>query len=207
MAGLLPDTPRTLLAGLRESDGTLVWQMSWKRFLELYHEPISIIVRGCYRHHTGGGVPSSGFIEDATANVVTDFFAKGHRRYDPEKGRLRTYLRMLINARVVDLLRKERPLQFLDDSALDSLPPEATGVEDDAYRRSILVTLVEELREQIPLRQFEIFERVKLKGLSPDAVAAELGVKRGVVDNTVFKVMTKLREIAAGREYQEEYYA
>jgi RNA polymerase sigma factor (sigma-70 family) len=206
MPGLLPDTPRTLLAGLRDADGTPMWQMSWKRFLELYHEPISIIVRGCYRHHTGGAEPSSGFIEDATANVVTDFFAKGHRRYDPSKGRLRTYLRMLVNARVVDLLRKERPLQFRDDTILESLPPEEV-VEDDAYRRSILVTLVEELREQIPLRQFEIFERVKLKGLSPDAVAAELGVKRGVVDNSVYKAMIKLREIAAGREYQEEYYA
>lgn len=206
MSGLLPDTPKSLLARLRDEDRTPAWQISWKRFLELYHEPIAVIARACYRHHTGGGEPSSGFVEDATANVVADFFAKGHRRYNPEKGRLRTYLRMLVNARVVDLLRKERPLQFRDDSILETLPPEAV-VEDDAYRRSILVTLVEELREQIPLRQFEIFERVKLKGGSPDAVAAELGVRRGVVDNSVYKAMTKLREIAAAREYQEEYYA
>ena len=46
---------------------------------------------------------------------------------------------------------------------------------------------------------------VKLKGISPDTAAAELGVRRGVIDNTIYKVMTRLREIAASTEYQEEY--
>jgi DNA-directed RNA polymerase specialized sigma24 family protein len=46
---------------------------------------------------------------------------------------------------------------------------------------------------------------VKLKGIAPDAAAAELGVNRGVIDNTIYKVMTRLREIAASPEYQEEY--
>lgn len=206
MAGLLPDTPKTLLARLREGGESPLWQMSWKRFLELYHRPITTIARGCYRHHTGGGEPASGFVEDAVANIIHDFYAKGHERYDPAKGRLRTYLRMLINARVVDMLRKERPLDFRDDSTLDTMPPES-GEEDAAYRGAILVTLIEELREQIPLRRFEIFERVKLKGLSPDDVAVEIGVRRGVVDNEIYKAMIKLREIAAGREYKEEYYA
>jgi len=46
---------------------------------------------------------------------------------------------------------------------------------------------------------------VKLKGISPDAAAAELGVNRGVIDNTIYKVMIRLREIAASPEYEEEY--
>ena len=47
---------------------------------------------------------------------------------------------------------------------------------------------------------------VKLKGMSPDQAAAELGVHRGVIDNSIYKVMIRLREIAASPEYQEEYY-
>ena len=53
---------------------------------------------------------------------------------------------------------------------------------------------------------FEIFELVKLKGMSPENAAVELGVQRGVIDNTVYKVTKKLREIAANPEYQEEYF-
>ena len=203
----LPVTPKTLLARLREEGETSpLWQQSWRRFVELYHEPITAIARGCYRHHTGGGEPPSGLVDDAVATVVAEFFAKGVHRYDPEKGRLRTYLRTLVNARVVDFLRKERPLNHEDDSRLAELPPESQE-ESHAYRDALLLSLIEELRESIPLRQFEIFERVKLKAMSPDAVAEELGVKRGVVDNTIYKVMNKLRELAASPEYQEEYHA
>jgi len=66
--------------------------------------------------------------------------------------------------------------------------------------------LIEDLRTQIPLRHFEIFEMTKLREMPPDQVAKELGVKRNVVDNTVYKVMKRLREIAARPEYQDEYY-
>ena len=56
------------------------------------------------------------------------------------------------------------------------------------------------------MRQFQIFEMVKLHEMPPGKVAQELGVSRGVVDNTVYKVMQRLREIASAPEYQSEYY-
>ncbi len=203
----LPVTPKTLLAKLRHGDdGTPLWQVSWRTFLELYHRPIGAIATGCYRHHTGGGEPALSFIEETVATVIADFAREGVVRYDPAKGRLRVYLRFVINARVVDRLRKERPLNHEDASGLESEPVESES-ERQEFRAALLRTLIEDLRETVPMRHFEIFERVKLKAMSPDAVAAELGVKRGVVDNTVFKVMTKLRELAASPEYQEEYYA
>lgn len=94
------------------------------------------------------------------ANTVTDFFARGQHRYDKSKGRLRSYLRMLTNARVVDLLRKERPIDHKplpesEDQPIPVLPAEAPS-EADAFQRSLLATLVEDLRNRIPLRQFEI---------------------------------------------------
>jgi RNA polymerase sigma factor (sigma-70 family) len=207
MAAQFPPTSLNLLSKLKAGGEEAHWQVSWKRFLELYHEPIEVIARSCYRHHTGGQEPSSGFIEDAVANTVADFFTRSQYGYDKGKGRLRTYLRVLTNARVVDLLRKERPIDVrpLDDSTEAKLPAESPG-ESDAFSRSLLASLVEDLRGSIPLRQFEIFERVKLKHQSPQFVAEDLGIQRAMVDRNIHKAMTALRELASHAEYQEEFY-
>ncbi len=207
MAANFPPTSLNLLTKLKAGGEDGMWQVSWKRFLELYHEPIEVIARSCYRHHTGGHEPSSGFIEDAVANTVTDFFARGQYGYDKTKGRLRTYLRVLTNARVVDLLRKERPIDQrpLDDATQASLPAESPG-ESDAFGRSLLASLVEDLRGSIPLSQFVIFERVKLKHQSPQFVAEDLGMQRAMVDRYIHKAMTALRQLASQPEYQEEFY-
>jgi len=207
MAANFPPTSLNLLTKLKAGGEEGMWQVSWKRFLELYHEPIEVMVRSCYRHHTGGQQPSSGFIEDAVANTVADFFARGQHSYDKSKGRLRSYLRMLTNARVVDLLRKERPVDQrpLDEANTASLPAESPG-ESDAFARSLLASLVEDLRASIPLRQFEIFERVKLKHQSPQFVAEDLGIQRSMIDRNIHKAMTALRQLAAQPEYQEEFY-
>jgi len=161
---------------------------------------------GIYRHHTGNAVPQQETVEDVVATVVMDFFKRD--RFDAERGRLRTYLRILTNARIVDMLRKEKPLDHDSladrEELIESLPSESPE-EELSFQQALLATLIEDLREQIPLRQFEIFEMVKLKGISPDAAAAELGVNRGVIDNTIYKVMIRLREIAATPEYEEEY--
>ena len=95
-----------------------------------------MIARACYRSHTGGQEPSSGFIEDAVTNTIVDFFSKAQHRYDSSKGRLRNYLRVLTNGRVVDLLRKERPIDHLyyhsDTTDLDNLNQEPTLPEETA---------------------------------------------------------------------------
>ena len=209
MPAQFPPTSLNLLSKLKAGDDPN-WQISWKRFLELYHEPIEVIARSCYRHHTGGHEPSSGFIEDAVANTVADFFARGQHRYDKEKGRLRTYLRLLTNARVVDLLRKERPIDQKplseSDATIAADLPAESRLESEAFHRSLLASLVEDLRNRIPLRQFEIFERVKLKHQSPQFVAEDLGMQRAMVDRNIHKTMTALRELVSHAEYQEEFY-
>ena len=210
MSASFPATSINLLSKLKCTGDDSHWQVSWKRFLELYHTPIEVIARSCYRHHTNGHEPTSGFIEDAVANTVADFFARGQHRYEREKGRLRTYLRLLTNARVVDLLHKERPLNQIPLAGQPDLPDsdlhaESTR-ESEAFGRSLLATLVEDLRNRIPLRQFEIFEQVKLKHQSPHFVAEDLGIQRAMVDRNIHKAMTALRELASHAEYQEEFF-
>ena len=203
----IPDTPPTLLTRLRDMEAGASWESSWKVFLELYQEPLRIMAWNCYRHHTGGASPTGEFVADAVATVVSEFHTKAQYRYDPARGKLRRFLKMLTNARVVDLLRAERPL---DHTELDSESWEGTTAESEAegqaFQRAVLATLVEDLRNRIPVRQFEVFEMVKLQGISPEETAAALGFKRGVVDNTIYRVMNALRELASDPVYREEYY-
>jgi len=210
MPSPFPPTSLNLLSKLKEAGDDLPWQVSWKRFLELYHAPIEMIARACYRHHTGGQEPSPGLIEDAVANTVADFFSRSQYRYDKSKGRLRNYLRVLTNARVVDLLRKERPIDHIALAPEPGLPstdaPQESLRETEAFHSALLATLVEDLRNHVPLRQFEIFERVKLKHQTPQYVAEDLGMTRAMVDRNIHKAMTTLRELAAHIEYQEEFY-
>ena len=117
---------------------------------------------------------------------------------------------MLTNARVVGLLRRERPINQLPfdghpDSLTTDAPAESPG-ESDSFRRSLLATLVEDLRNRIPLRQFEIFERVKLKHQSACYVAEDLGIPRAMIDRNIHKVMTALRELGSQTEYQQEFF-
>jgi RNA polymerase sigma factor (sigma-70 family) len=205
--GKFPSTPSTLLGRLRDAGDELYWQMSWKRFLELYYEPLTVTAYACYRYYRGGHDPSPEFVEDAVAAVIGDFFRKGRQRYNAQKGRLRTYLRVLTNARVVDALRKERLATQNEPEAVDTIaPPDEGRAECEAFHRALLATLVEDLRNQVPLRRFEIFERVKLKQQSPESVAEDLGIPRAAIDRSVHKTMTKLREIARRSEYREEFY-
>lgn len=203
MAAPFPTTSASLLSKLKHSEGGS-WEISWKRFLEIYHEPLEVVARACYRHHTGGQLPGDGFVEDAVADALADFFTRGRHRYDADRAKLRTFLRTIVNARVVDLLRKERPVDarpLPEDH--DTLPGESE-MEREIFDRALLATLIEDLRNRIPLRQFEIFERIKLKGQSPAYVAEDLGIARAAADRQVHKAMTALRELVREPDYQEE---
>jgi RNA polymerase sigma-70 factor (ECF subfamily) len=136
--------------------------------------------------------------------VIVDVFTRN--RFDPERGKFRSYLATLAYRRTVDLLRKTRPLDKLslkEEEATEGLAPELDQAE---YNKALLATMIAELRETIPHRWFSIFEQVKLQGIPAAKVAEELNESRSVVDNTVYKAMQKLREIAVKPEYQTEYY-
>lgn len=207
MAEKFPSTPVTLLSRLRNSDNAPEWQVSWERFYQIYHGPLVTMAARFYREHTGGSSPPQPVLEDVVSRVVVDFLTK--ERFDPSRGRLRYYLRMLIHAQVVDCLRKDRPLNHRpieeEDSPGAVRMPDETEAERSAFQRALLASMIEDLKTRIPLRNFEIFELVKLKHMPPAEVAQSLGIHRRVVDNTVYKVMLQLREIAAQPEYRDEY--
>ena len=199
----LPQTSLSLLSRLRHPENGVPWQQSWKLFLELYKKPLRSMTATAYAKYTGGARPPQEFVEDVVSNVIVEVFTRN--RFDPERGRFRSYLATLAYRRTVDLLRKTRPLDSvaMDEEKLEGPAPE---LDKEEYNKALLATMIAELRETIPHKWFSIFEQVKLLGIPAAKVAEELNESRSVVDNTVYKAMQKLREIAVKPEYQTEYY-
>ncbi len=208
-----PDTRQSLLSELKASERGPEWQVSWEKFFDLYHRPLRAMCSNSYRYHTGGQEPSDSVIEDTVAAAVADFCTKSQFSYAQEKGRLRGFLKTVCNARVVDYLRKQKHLfQYggladLDDRACGEQLPEHRSNEIEQFRLSLLATLLEDVRKRVSPQQYAIFEMIKVRNLPAEHVADELGVKRGVIDNTVYRVMNVLRDLASRAEYKDEWQA
>ena len=104
----LPQTSLSLLSRLRHPENGVPWQQSWKLFLELYKRPLKSMAATAYAKYTNGALPPQEFVEDVVSNVVVEVFTRN--RFDPDRGRFRSYLATLAYRRTVDLLRKTRPL-------------------------------------------------------------------------------------------------
>ena len=88
-------------------------------------------------------------------------------------------------------------LSDLDENVGGIQPADNDLNEIEQLRLSLLSALLEDVRKRVSKQQYSIFELVKIKNVPVDQVANELGVKRGVVDNTVYRVMSVLRDLAS----------
>lgn len=204
-----PSTPKTLLGRLKNREMPRLWENSWEEFFDLYHEAVRVCVAGAFRRNGWHDVPEQD-LQDLVLRVFEQLYTHPDA-FDPERGRFRQFLATLCHRRVVDFLRthmrrdaKNVPLETAGGDALESGLADYSMREDEAFRRALLGTLLAAVRQEISPRTFLMFERVKLHGESPDTVASDLGVGRGVVDNTIYKAMQKLREISLRPEIQQE---
>lgn len=207
---VFPETPLTLIGRLKHHDIARLWESSWEEFFDLYHQAVRVCVVGNFHRHGWHGVDDS-FVEDVTLRVFHSILRSGEGSgYNPEKGRFRNFLSSISQRRVVDFIREHKNdarqesldgHEILNHSADDPFSKEA----DEAFNDALLGTLLSALRAQVSPRIFMIFELVKLNGEDPATVAEQLGVRRGVVDNSIFKALEKLRQIAGSPEIRGEF--
>ena len=195
------------------------WETAWEEFFNLYHYPIRIVVRSAFRRY-GWYAATDHDVADVVTYVFESIF-RGQEKFDldPTRGRFRQFLSSLCQRRTVDFIRKHRKrglLDSLDAGALDhSNAPECALVvtpsideeERRGFETALLGTLLAELRQQVSPQTYLIFELVKLTGHTPAEVAAQLGVKRAVVDNSIYKALKKLRALAAEPDFADEFQA
>ena len=217
MPNAFPDTPISLLSCLEERRGGMPNQDAWKSFFDLYHGPIRAAALGTFRRYNWHEVPED-VLEEVISDVVVSFY-KAEFSYDPARGRFRNYLRQLTAWRIMDKLGKLpkirsdqcEPLEAADNAGVSS--PRAVdpsgdmeGQEQEAYQAALLATMLEDVRNRVSPQTFLMFEMTKMQGRSPDDVAAWFKVKRNVVDNASYRVLSKLRELASQPDYRREYF-
>ena len=197
-----PTTPRTLLGRLKKDSVDALWQSSWDEFFDIYHHAVRVCVYHSFTHR-GWHTVSDSDVEDVTMRVFQSFHeAQPTFELEDAKGRLRQFITTLCQRRVVDFMRSQRRHNegrvWLDSDQYPDVPEEASALDEkvsEAFRAARSALLFSVLREQVSPRIFMIFESVKLHGRKPEDVARELGVTRGVVDNSIHKAMVKLRAI------------
>jgi len=128
---------------------------------------------------------------------VQEVFLEAHKVFlRGEISHPRTFLNRLVTFRSIDLLRKRRAIDSIDDSPTqdsslqDPTPgPEGVAINDEEVLR--LKSIVAEL----PSRQAAVFCLVHFEELSHDEVANTLAISNGAVAMALHKARAKLREV------------
>jgi RNA polymerase sigma factor (sigma-70 family) len=213
MAGVFPPTRITAITRLQSDDPaeqrrSLDW-VAWA-----YYKPI-------YKHLRVRWRASPEDAEDMTH----DFFARAvergiFRRFDPERGRFRTFLRTCIdnffrNTREAEQRMKrggaERRVSLDAEQAERELGLAAEGVDpetifDREWARNVAARSVELLEKRLVAldrrRAFEVFRRYDLHDGPGEptyaSIAAELGVTTSDVSNQLHAARRELRNIVLG---------
>ena len=65
----LPDTPKTIIERLVDPDSSSLWNLTWRRFFDLYHAPIKIMIGNSFFKRGIYSIPGS-VIDDIVSDVI-----------------------------------------------------------------------------------------------------------------------------------------
>lgn len=130
-------------------------------------------------------------LEECVADVFIDLWQHPDR-FDPTRGTLKTFLCIAVRSKALDRCRHtKRYTEFsLEDTDLVSdadLTDELFNSESKKVLSVALQTLAESDRELLFLRYYD--------GLKPKAIAAVLGIPVKQVENRLYRIRRKLRDL------------
>lgn len=204
----LPDTPKTIISQLSDPEEMAIWNGAWRRFFDIYHAPIKIMVGNGFYRRGWYGVPAA-VIDEVVADTIVslnEIFAK--KIYDSSKSRFRCFLKTICERRVVDFLRrnaKDANFGSIDDDDSDALcsaeklhaesqKVELEAEEKKAFKESLILDAYMSIRHKFDARTCAAFEMIKLEDTDVETVVRELGVSQNTVNNAVYRIMKKLKE-------------
>ena len=177
------ETDEQLMGGVAEGD-IRAFEVIYHRH---HHQAYSLARR--VTGHAGGA-------EEATQDAFISLW-RGAARFDPERGRLRTWLLTLVRNRSIDTLRRgnHRALhQEMTQDVEERLEaPERTEEQvlaSDEYDR--VLRLVADL----PPEQREVIDLAYVAGYSQREIAASVGIPLGTVKGRARLGLLKLRRAA-----------
>ena len=196
-------TKKTLLQRMQSCD-----EISWEEFYRIYRPLVLDIGRKL-------GMPQDN-CEDLMQEIMIDLFnGEPLLRYDPAKGKFRTYFGVLVRHKAAEMLRKAA--RFPSASGPDAghsasfppdLPAALTGdsrdennpfqrMFDEEYRKCLLAAAMNELRNTVEPKTYAIFEMVVLQERPQKEVARYLGIKRATIDVYCSRCRKTLRKIVS----------
>lgn len=214
-----PTTRLTLLEQLRTKSMGHRWQQSWGEFFNLYHEVIKTCVRSAF-YRKGWTSLSPDDQNDVTMEVFQAIYHDKKTgsviELDFSKGKFRQLIQIICSHKVSDFIRRQQKLKNnlnLDAVAVNPalnqdpnlLDRQHQESENREFLKAQVATIMSSLYGEISPQSYQIFERVKLLGEDPAEVARVLGIKRGVVDNSLYKTKKKLEALIQKSAISREF--
>jgi RNA polymerase sigma-70 factor (ECF subfamily) len=129
--------------------------------------------------------------EDLLHDVFLEAW-RSARDFDPNRGRVRTWLAIRMRSRALDLQKSARVSRNAGDAGLEVIPDERERHSPDHARvRAAIAELSADQRTVVELSYFE--------GLSCSEIAAKIGIPIGTVKSRLAAGMQRLREGLGGR--------
>jgi RNA polymerase sigma-70 factor (ECF subfamily) len=128
--------------------------------------------------------------EEAVQDAIWQIWT-GRVRYDPRRGRFRTWVFMIVRSRALDRLRRRATANAARAAAADPEPIATVGIELTRDLRQILAALNDDQRDAIVLAFYV--------GLTHDEIAARLGDPVGTVKSRIRRGLLELRSALSAR--------
>lgn len=216
----IPRTPKTIIEQLVSPGKASLWNLTWRRFFDLYHAPIKIMVGNSFFKYGIYSIPNN-VIDEVVSDVVISLNKIFNENlYDPKKSRFRSYLKTICDRRVVDYLRRN-----VDSFKTDSIDEDGGGVkamaesiaeeslnaklaeeEQRAFKESVVLDAYMSIRHNFDPRTCTAFEMVKLEDMDVEKVVEELGGSPNVINNAVYRITKKLREVISDNPSMKEFF-
>lgn len=152
-------------------------------------------------------------VEELVQQIFIKLWEGGAKKYDPAKGRFRSWLYTVVHHTVCDwfdglsrvrrendALRERGGLNSTRDTAVLRTPEPQW---DDDVRRQLAQVAMEQVRAACNEVTWACFEQTKIAGRPAADVARELGLTRGAVFTNTSRTLDKIRE--ATRRLTEEW--
>jgi RNA polymerase sigma-70 factor (ECF subfamily) len=124
--------------------------------------------------------------EDLLHDVFLEAF-RAAKSFDPERGRVRTWLTIRMRSRALDHQKSARVSRSAGDAGLDLVEAEPTGTSPDHARvRAVLAELGADQRKVLELAYFE--------GLSCTEIATRVSIPVGTVKSRLAAGLGRLRD-------------
>lgn len=171
-------------------------EAAWTLFCQRYEPLVNAFVRQA-------GVPRDDVADVVQETLVAFLESLRAGRYDPQRGRVRAWIRGIALHKVQEALRKiRRPeRQVVDESGTTRFmnrvvdERELTDLFEAEWERGLLQAGLARVRCELDPKTLAAFELYALAGWPPEQVAERLGLSRQTVYVHKNRVLTRLRQI------------